>query len=139
MVLREIIGAPINDTWPPTEVARFWQWLGFTYGVSTLDQVTPPFLALDDKLRSLGLRAYLHPACDVCEQFRILVAAKLVPAAATLSEAGVSLVARLRSQSRRRVLPAPVASGIDLAALSTEECPAHDSRRNSTPRSKEAA
>ena len=139
VVLREFIGAPIHDTWPPTEIARFWHWLGFTYGVSTLDQVIPPFRALDDKLRSLGLFAYLHPACDVCEQFRVLVAAKLVPATATLSEAGMSLVAQLRSQSRRRVRPAPVASGTDLATLSTTECPAHDSRRDPTPRSKEAA
>lgn len=137
VVLREIIGAPINDVWMPSEIAKFWQWLGFTYGVSTLDQVIPPFLALDDKLRSRGLTAYLHPACSVREEFRILVASKLVPAAATLALPGLSLVAQLRSQARRRMRPAPVASSADVAALSTAECPAHDSRRDTTPRWKE--
>ena len=139
VVLFEVIGVPMNDTWLPAEVAKFWQWLGFMYRAPTLDQVIPPFRDLDDRIRSRGLRAYLAPECNVCEQFRVLVAAKLVPAAATLSEPGVSLIARLRSQARRRVRPAPVASSADLAALSTEECPAHDSRRDSPPRLKETA
>ena len=137
VVLREIIGAPINDVWMPSEVARFWMWLGFTYSASTLDEVIPPFLALDDKLRLLGLRAYLHPACDVCEQFRILVAAKLVPAAATLSEPGVMLVARLRSQAKRQVRRSPMVSPTDLAALSAADSPVHRPRRFAPPRWKE--
>ncbi len=138
VVLFEVIGVSMNDTWAPAEVGKFWKWLGFTYGVSTLDQVIPPFRDLDDKLRSRGLRAYLAPECNVCEQFRVLVAAKLVPAAATLSEAGVSLVARLRSQVQRQVRPSLVVS-TDLAALSVMECPVHESRRDSPLRSKEAA
>ncbi len=139
VVLFEVIRAPMNDTWLPAEVAKLWQWLGFRYGVSTLDQVIPPFHALDDKLRSFGLMAYLHPACSVREEFRILVAGKLLPTAATLSVPGVSLVARLRSQLQRRVRPAPMVSSTDLAALSAGECPTHDSQRNSRPRWKETA
>jgi len=56
-VLREIICAPLDDVWQPTAVARFWSWMGFTYGAAALDEVIPPFLALDDEFRSLGLLA----------------------------------------------------------------------------------
>lgn len=137
VVLREIIGAPIDDVWAPTEVARFWMWLSYTYGVATLDLVIAPFLALDDSLRSRGLFAYLTPECGVSQEFRILVGAKLVPTAATLSEAGLSLVAQVRSQAKLQVRLAPMVSCSDLAALSAADSPVHNPRRFASPRWKE--
>ena len=134
VVLFEIIGVPMNDTWMATEVGRFWMWLGFAYGVPGLDLAIPPFRILDEKLQALGLFAYLHPACGICEQFRVLVAGKLVPTAATLSEPGVMLVARLRSQAKRQVRLAPMVSCSDLAALSAADSPVHRPRRFAPPR-----
>lgn len=42
LVLHEVIGVPTDEVWTPGEVARFWQWLGFRYGVASLDLVIPP-------------------------------------------------------------------------------------------------
>lgn len=89
VVLGEVIGVPLNETWQPAETARLWQWIGFRYGASILDLVIPPFVALSDELQAQGLLAYLHPQCDVNEEFRILVAAKLLPSAALFSEDGM--------------------------------------------------
>ena len=105
IVLHKIICIPATEVWPASDVGRFWQWLGYTYGADVLDVAIPPFLRLSSQLRELGLRAYLSPVCDICEDFRILVASKLLPVAATCTSSGDALIGKLRRTTERRVRP----------------------------------
>ncbi len=105
IVLHTIIGIPLTEEWSAADVGRLWQWLGYTYGADVLDVAIPPFLRLSSQLRELGLRAYLSPVCDICEDFRILVASKLLPVAATCTSSGDALIGKLRRTTERRVRP----------------------------------
>ncbi len=104
-VLHKVIAIPPTEEWSGADLGRFWMWLGYTYGADVLDVAIPPFLRLSPQLRELGLRAYLSPVCDICEDFRILVASKLLPVAATCTSSGDALIGKLRRTTERRVRP----------------------------------
>ena len=105
VVLHKIIGIPPSEEWSEAGVGKFWAWLAHTYGAATLDVAIRPFINLPPKLQELGLRAYLSPVCDVPEEFRILVAGKLTPIAATVTVPGRKLIGKLQKTTERRVRP----------------------------------
>ena len=105
IVLHRIIGIPLTEEWSASDVKKFWMWLGFTYGAGALDVAIPPYINLPPKLQELGLRAYLSPACDVCDDFRLLVAGKLTPTMATVTPDGRKLISNLQKATERRVRP----------------------------------
>lgn len=117
LVLHEIIGVPTNGAWSHMEVARLWQWIGFMYGSITLDLVIPPYVALSDEIQSIGLWAYLRPACDVYKEFRMLVASKLLPMATTASENGQPHVVRLKKLLRQQLKSDPRKAFLDIVSL----------------------
>ena len=105
IVLHRVIGIPLTEEWSASDVGRFWQWLAYMYGAAVLDVAIPPYINLPPKLQELGLRAYLSPACDVCEDFRLLVAGKLTPTMATVTPDGRKLISKLQKATERRVRP----------------------------------
>ncbi len=105
IVLHKIICIPAMEVWPASDVKKFWMWVGFAYGVPAIELTIPPFKSLSPKMQALGLLAYLHPTCDACEELRLLVAGKVTPIAATISDSGQKLVGRIKRGSQRRVRP----------------------------------
>lgn len=105
VVLHTIINIPPTEEWSASDVGKFWMWTGFTYGAIALDLIIPPFRSLSPELQALGLRGYLLPTCDVCEEFRVFVAGKLTPIAATASTVGQRLVNDVHRACDRRVSP----------------------------------
>lgn len=124
IVLFQIVQIPTDELWAAADVGKFWAWLACIYGAVALDLVIPPFIALPVELRALGLRAYLHPRCEVCEEFRVVVAGKLIPISATNTVTGRRLTDKIQRASRRRVRPVDL-----LSSLSELIC----QPRNATP------
>ena len=111
-VLHQVIEVPPDEQWSAADVAKFWAWLGFTYGAVALDLVVPPFNALPVELKDLGLRAYLRSECTVCAEFRVLVAGKLTPTYATNTVTGRRLADKIQRASRRRARPVELLSSL---------------------------
>ncbi len=130
IVLHTIIGIPLTEEWSAADVGKFWAWLGFTYGAGALDVAIRPYINLPPKHQELGLRAYLSPACDVCEDFRLLVAGKLTPTMATVTPDGRKLISKLQKATERRVKPVDL-----LTSLSGLICrpPALEANREEEP------
>jgi len=130
IVLHTIIGIPLTEEWSAADVGKFWAWLGFTYGARALDVAIRPYINLPPKHQELGLRAYLSPACDVCDDFRLLVAGKLTPTMATVTPDGRKLITKLQKATERRVRPVDL-----LTSLSGLICrpPALEANREEEP------
>ena len=130
VVLHTIIGIPLTEEWPASDVKKFWMWVGFAYGVPAIELTIPPFKSLSPKLQSLGLLAYLHSKCNACEELRLLVAGKVTPIPATITAPGRKLVGRLNRVSQRRVRPVDL-----LTSLTGLLCrpPAHEAVRDEEP------
>ena len=130
VVLHKIIAIPPNEEWSEADVGKFWMWLAHTYGAAALNVAIRPFINLPPKLQELGLRAYLSPVCDVPEEFRILVAGKLTPIAATVTVPGRKLIGKLQKTTERRVRPVDL-----LTSLSGLICspPEHEAVRDEEP------
>ena len=140
VVLHRIISVPADEEWSASDLARFWMWAGFTYGAIALDLIVPPFRSLSPELRSLGLRAYLLPNCDVPEEFRMVVAGKLTPIAATASAEGQRLIKSVHRVYERRIGPVDLLNSLLVLA----ERPKHvavdrGQVRDYSPRLKESA